>query len=1257
MPYKFNPFTRLPDYYEPPAPPSSGEANIGQNVGTGAGVYYNKSGVTLQFRKLLSSDSSLSIVEDGTEIDFGVVTSNLDHTDFLNIGTNTHSQIDTHIANYNLHSKFPNPEVVFYEEFTGDGGTTVFNLTGTVQNGSFSSGSWDASRIKTTYPSHATGSDKKATYDSTNLFTRNRVSISSITAAGVVTLDYAPRAGVTFYVWYWYELQDTDIVDDYRREDFIASMEGYSQSIGANIALDTTVFNGILSGADVDVQTALETLDDHAHTSSDITDFDTEVSNNTDVAANTSARHSHTNKTLLDTITDSGGGTQYLSDDGTYKTPPGAATTFLGLTDTPSSYSGVGGQFVRVNSTPDALEFVSLSSAAISGNHTDLSNIGTNTHSQIDTHLADSSIHFTEASISHNSLADRQGGTTDEYYHLTSTQHTDLTDSGDATIHYHASDRARANHTGVQGATTVELLEIGTATYDDIQDWSNSIQSSGVISGGVITDGGSGTIDVSAITGIIKSTDSVTGTNYFFDLGSSSGIALTDNYTNYVYIDYNSGSPQIVVSTSNIANGHTTFNLGKVFREGTSLDIIPSGLNIYDFSKRIQQHHLEEASLHFTSGAIVGETGTRNISITAGVLYAGLNRIITDAIDTSVADTFEYYYYNGAAWIKSDQTQINNTQYNNIATGLATLSNNKYGVHWVYKGSNSNTYVIYGQGDYTLAEAESAQPPSSLPSHVQDFGVLRAKIIILKSAATFLEIESVTDINFTSTSPSNHNDLSGLQGGTAGEYYHLTVTTYGYIDQDVTSGSSPTFTGTNFSSIPNGALSETYINANGTVGLSAAWDAGSFKITAETFESDVATGTAPLTIASTTLVSNLNADLLDSQQGSYYLSRANHTGTQTASTISDFDTEVSNNSSVVANTAKVGYTDELAQDSIGTILSNEFTYDDGTPSISLNYTNISHTSLQDIGTNTHAEIDTHIADSTVHFTEASIDHTAITNIGTNTHAQIDTHISDSTVHFTEASISITASQVSDFDTEVSNNSDVSDNTTHRGSTSNPHSTTLANLTDTDLTGIAQGNIIYRNATQWVVLAPGTSGQFLQTQGAAANPQWSSPAGSGDVVGPASATDNAIARFDSTTGKLLQNSGVTINDSDDLDLNGGDITSLQKVKFNSVGTATASSSAVTVPTATYSNIEVDLNDESTVTATLTTPSAPGKCTIVFTHGSSTASTVTLATEGAENIYTEGGTIDLDGSTSDRYVVGAYFNGSNWYLSASAAMSTI
>lgn len=40
-------------------------------------------------------------------------------------------------------------------------------------------------------------------------------------------------------------------------------------------------------------------------------------------------------------------------------------------------------------------------------------------------------------------------------------------------------------------------------------------------------------------------------------------------------------------------------------------------------------------------------------------------------------------------------------------------------------------------------------------------------------------------------------------------------------------------------------------------------------------------------------------------------------------------------------------------------------------------------------------------------------------------------------------------------------------------------------------------------------------------------------GSGDVTGPASATDNAIARFNGTGGKTIQNSGLAIDDSDNV----------------------------------------------------------------------------------------------------------------------------
>lgn len=64
------------------------------------------------------------------------------------------------------------------------------------------------------------------------------------------------------------------------------------------------------------------------------------------------------------------------------------------------------------------------------------------------------------------------------------------------------------------------------------------------------------------------------------------------------------------------------------------------------------------------------------------------------------------------------------------------------------------------------------------------------------------------------------------------------------------------------------------------------------------------------------------------------------------------------------------------------------------------------------------------------------------------------------------------------------------------------------------------------------LAPARSGvatEFLNGAGAYSTPGGGG-GGSGDVVGPASATDNALARFDTTTGKLIQNATVTLDDA-------------------------------------------------------------------------------------------------------------------------------
>jgi hypothetical protein len=78
------------------------------------------------------------------------------------------------------------------------------------------------------------------------------------------------------------------------------------------------------------------------------------------------------------------------------------------------------------------------------------------------------------------------------------------------------------------------------------------------------------------------------------------------------------------------------------------------------------------------------------------------------------------------------------------------------------------------------------------------------------------------------------------------------------------------------------------------------------------------------------------------------------------------------------------------------------------------------------------------------------------------------------------------------------------------------------------TNIAEGtNEYFTQARARQSLNAGTGISYDNTTGVITN---SSPSLGGDVVGPASATDNAVARYDSTTGKLIQNSLVIIDDT-------------------------------------------------------------------------------------------------------------------------------
>ena len=152
---------------------------------------------------------------------------------------------------------------------------------------------------------------------------------------------------------------------------------------------------------------------------------------------------------------------------------------------------------------------------------------------------------------------------------------------------------------------------------------------------------------------------------------------------------------------------------------------------------------------------------------------------------------------------------------------------------------------------------------------------------------------------------------------------------------------------------------------------------------------------------------------------------------------------------------KAGAAIDAAKIHDGSVSNTEFGYLDGVTS-----------AIQTQIDTDAANLTSHTSDATIHFTEASIDHTAIQNIGTNTHAQIDAHIAGTNVHGVNEVMGTSGSTLQTIDILTTNKINDADDFELQPTTILTRLTSFT--TDRAMASIDPAN------TEWLILANDTS---------------------------------------------------------------------------------------------------------------------------------------------------------------------------------------
>ena len=146
---------------------------------------------------------------------------------------------------------------------------------------------------------------------------------------------------------------------------------------------------------------------------------------------------------------------------------------------------------------------------------------------------------------------------------------------------------------------------------------------------------------------------------------------------------------------------------------------------------------------------------------------------------TASCNTF-HWISSASIWSYTTQSGYDNGNYNDVG-GLVPLAANSWSVTFVYSTVADNTsdaaVVLSSQQYSSQILAQQAQPPVNLPFNLTGLGILVGSLVVQSGLFSPL-VQSAYSTTFLPSPVTQHNSLLGIQGGTGGQYYHLTNTEY-----------------------------------------------------------------------------------------------------------------------------------------------------------------------------------------------------------------------------------------------------------------------------------------------------------------------------------------------------------------------------------------------------------------------------------------------------------------------------------------------